>query len=79
MLEGMQIVGGDSRFTAFMLGMAAAAIFSIGQAAMYTNSGEALIADICVTTFAAVGRAALPGRVASGALRFKIGMGIEAS
>jgi hypothetical protein len=55
-----------------MLGVAMAALACIGQATVQARLGEALFADIGMAAFAAVGRAAPPGRMTFSALGLEV-------
>ncbi len=74
MFERPQFIGGYGRLPSLMLGMALSAIPGIRQVAMHAGLVDPLFAYIGMATFAAVGRAALPGRVTPGALSLEIGV-----
>ena len=78
MIKFLKVISDGNGFAPFMLGMATAAFFRIGQATVHAIPGEALLTDTGMATLTALGRAALPGRVAFGAVCFKIGMGVDA-
>ena len=77
-LEGIKIIHSDNRIAPFMLRMAEVTFLDIRQSTVHTRSGEALLANIRVATFAAFGRAALPGSMALSAVRFEFGVGSKA-